>query len=198
MSEPSVRLRPAEERDIRLLDRWRSDARYVGEFNDFGITLTQSFADSVRSSSLIDESGGLLMVESDGAAVGTVTWRSVAYGPNDASRCWNVGISLVPEARHHGIGVHAQRQLAGWLFERSDANRVEASTDVENRPEQRALEKAGFRREGVLRGAQFRQGSWHDLALYAMVRGDHEPRAGRVDSGSAKAGGRHEVAPDGG
>ena len=36
----------------------------------------------------------------------------------------------------------------------------------------RALEKAGFTREGVLRGAQFRRGEWHDLVSYARLRND--------------------------
>ena len=37
---------------------------------------------------------------------------------------------------------------------------------------QRALERAGFEREGVARGAQWRGGRWHDLVLYARLRGD--------------------------
>ena len=36
----------------------------------------------------------------------------------------------------------------------------------------RALERAGYHREGVLRGAQWRAGAWHDLVLYARLRGD--------------------------
>ena len=44
--------------------------------------------------------------------------------------------------------------------------------DVENVAEQRALERAGFTREGVLRGAQHRRGRWRDLVLYARLRDD--------------------------
>jgi aminoglycoside 6'-N-acetyltransferase len=50
--------------------------------------------------------------------------------------------------------------------------RVEASTDVTNLPEQHALEKAGFTREGILRKAQWRGGSWHDLMVYSKLRGE--------------------------
>ena len=50
--------------------------------------------------------------------------------------------------------------------------RLEASTDVDNAAEQRALDKAGFTREGVLRSAQFRDGTFHDLVLYSRLRGD--------------------------
>jgi RimJ/RimL family protein N-acetyltransferase len=83
---------------------------------------------------------------------------------------WNIGINLIPEGRGQGFGPEAQRGLAERLFATTDANRVEAMTDVENNAEQRALEKAGFVREGVLRGAQFRAGAWHDLVVYSLLR----------------------------
>ena len=51
-------------------------------------------------------------------------------------------------------------------------HRVQASTDVSNVAEQKALERAGFQREGVLRGAQWRLGGWHDLLSYARLRDD--------------------------
>ena len=38
--------------------------------------------------------------------------------------------------------------------------------------EQRALEKAGFTREGVVRGSTFRQGRWHDQVLSSVLRDD--------------------------
>jgi len=44
-------------------------------------------------------------------------------------------------------------------------------TDIDNEVEQRALEKAGFAREGVLRGSQYRAGDWHDRVVFARVRG---------------------------
>ena len=49
---------------------------------------------------------------------------------------------------------------------------VHVTTDVRNVPEQRALERAGFAREGVLRGCQWRQADWHDLVSYARLRID--------------------------
>jgi RimJ/RimL family protein N-acetyltransferase len=62
-----------------------------------------------------------------------------------------------------------------YLFATTDVNRVEASCDVENTASQRALQKAGFRREGIARGAQFRAGAYHDLLLFGWVRGDEPP-----------------------
>lgn len=113
-----------------------------------------------------------LLVEVDGAVVGDVSWHSVWYGPNDASRAVNIGISLIPAARGRGLGTRAQRALVEHLFATTAVNRVEASTDVDNVAEQRSLEKAGFRREGVLRSAQGRADGLHDLAVYAVLRAD--------------------------
>lgn len=74
--------------------------------------------------------------------------------------------------RGRGHGSEAQRLLADSLFAAYPIARVEAHTDVENLPEQRALEKAGFTREGVPRRAQWRAGAWHDVAMYSRLRGE--------------------------
>jgi RimJ/RimL family protein N-acetyltransferase len=62
--------------------------------------------------------------------------------------------------------------VAEYLLRTFPVHRVQASTDVTNEPEQRALERAGFRREGIIRGAQWRLGEWHDLVSYARLRDD--------------------------
>lgn len=66
----------------------------------------------------------------------------------------------------------AQRLLADYLFATTTANRLEAGTDVENIGEQRALEKAGFIREGIRRGSLFRDGRWRDMVIYGRLRDD--------------------------
>jgi len=104
--------------------------------------------------------------------IGSMTWHEVFYGPTKGSRAWNIGIGLVPAARGRGIGSQAQFMLAQHLFATSDARRVEASTDITNLPEQRALERAGFTREGVLRQAQQRADGQHDLFSYSITRDD--------------------------
>lgn len=120
-----------------------------------------------------DYGGGWRVIEDQHhRAAGSVSYIQVPYGPNRMSLAWRIGITVLPEYRHRGLGAAAQRRLADLLFETTRANRVEADTDVENRPEQRSLELAGFRPEGVHRGAQYRDGGWHDRILYARLRTD--------------------------
>jgi RimJ/RimL family protein N-acetyltransferase len=165
-------LRQATLDDVELLTLWSSSARYTGEFNDFGVQHRRPYHELIKKNELVGEQGGTLMVErmAGGQAIGTVSWRQVRYGPTPESVAWNVGISLIPEMRGLGFGSQAQRLLADHLFATTSVNRIEAGTDADNLAEQRALEKAGFLREGVLRGAQYRAGAWHDLAIYAVVR----------------------------
>lgn len=116
----------------------------------------------------------LTVVDTDNgsAVLGNVSWIPVVHGPTVASVAWNIGIRLLPTARGRGVGSLAQRLLVEHLFATTDMNRIEAATDVDNIAEQRALTKAGLRREGALRGAQLRGGVWRDVALFSVLRSE--------------------------
>jgi RimJ/RimL family protein N-acetyltransferase len=171
---PTVRLRDVTLADADELDAWNGDAAARSEFNDFGDPPSRMPRDVLAIGPLRNEHNGVLVVEriADGAIIGTVGWHRVRYGPLPESDAWNIGIELRPEARGQGFGTEAQRLVAEWLFDHTVVNRVEASTDVENLVEQRSLEKAGFAREGIQRGAQFRAGAYHDLVTYSRLRDD--------------------------
>jgi RimJ/RimL family protein N-acetyltransferase len=165
----ALRLRPVRRADLDTLERWWNDPEAQGYHNWFGF----SGGGSAAVPSLLGEDRGRLLVELDGGTLaGEVSWNAVHHGPNPGSRAFNVGIALVPEHRGRGHGAEAQRQLAAYLFAHTTVERLEASTDVDNLAEQRALERAGFTREGVLRHAQFRDGGFHDMVLYSRLRGD--------------------------
>lgn len=169
----AVRLRDVTLGDADLLDQW-SAPEFKGSFNDFGMPHAPVDREALARGPMRNERNGQLIVErlSDGEPIGTVSWHLERYGPNEESGAWNVGIALIPDARGHGYGTEAQRLVADFLFATTAVHRVEASTDVENVAEQRSLEKAGFIREAVLRGVQYRAGGWHDLVNYARLRDD--------------------------
>jgi RimJ/RimL family protein N-acetyltransferase len=166
-----VRLRDVTLADADMLDEWNSERD--GGFNDFG-PRDPVPRDVIANGPLRNARNGTLIVEtlSEGKAVGTVGWHPVGYGPGPNSQAWNIGIDLIPEGRGRGYGTEAQRLLADWLFAATPTNRVEASTDIENIAEQRSLDKAGFHREGIQRGCQFRAGEYHDLVTYSRIRSD--------------------------
>ncbi|GAB3830677.1 GNAT family N-acetyltransferase [Kribbella italica] len=166
-----VQLYPVTEADLSLLARLHNTWPAAGSaFEWFG------YADPARAQrrwsqdGLLGADSGTLMVRRGEEAVGSVTWRSTPFGP--LNRGWNIGIGLVPEAQGAGIGTRAQELLVEYLFDHTEVHRIDAQTNILNLAEQRALEKAGFVREGILRGAQFRSGEYHDMVSYSILRSD--------------------------
>jgi RimJ/RimL family protein N-acetyltransferase len=170
--DPRVRLRDLTLADADLLDAWAAEEQ--SEFNDFGEEPQPLPREAIAKGPLRNDRNGMLVIEriEDGQVIGSVGWHRVNYGPSPRSDAWNFGIELHSSARGQGLGAEAQRLLAEFLFDTYDLNRVEASTDVENIAEQRSLEKAGYVREGIQRGAQWRAGAYHDLVTYSRLRND--------------------------
>ena len=168
-----INLRQVTPDDLGLLEDWNGDPDFAGEFNYFGLRPAGTYAQRFAEEGMLSERHGtLLIVLLDGTPIGDMSYHQVAYGPNAGGRVYNIGIAIAPEYRGKGYGVEAQRLLAAYLFDTYPIMRVEASTDSTNIAEQRALEKAGFTREGVLRKAQWRRGDWHDMVLYSKLRGE--------------------------
>jgi RimJ/RimL family protein N-acetyltransferase len=145
-------------------------------YSSYGFTDPTRLRKSVESGEAFQKWGdltGRLAVEADGEYIGHVSWHPVHYGPIPAPAL-NFGIGLIPSGRGKGYGTEAQRQLIAYLFDNTTANRVEASTDVENIAEQRSLEKVGLMREGVCRGCHFRAGEYRDMVVYATIRADFD------------------------
>ena len=113
------------------------------------------------------------MVVRGAERIGFVSWQRRQI--TRESWHWVMGIGLVPAARGKGYGTVAQRLLVDYLFAHSPAHRIQADTELENLAEQRALEKAGFTREGVIRGVVWRDGTWRDGVSYGILRTDPRP-----------------------
>jgi RimJ/RimL family protein N-acetyltransferase len=138
-------------------------------FDDFGPRRPRSEVPAPT----LHETGALAVCDAQQKTLlGDVSWVWRQWGPTPESRNPMIGIWLAPAARGSGVGTQAQRALVGLFFRHTAVNRVEAGTDVENVAEQRALEKAGFTREGTTRGAQWRDGAYHDCHLYSILRSE--------------------------
>jgi RimJ/RimL family protein N-acetyltransferase len=169
MSEGVV-LRPVRADDLKVLERLTQDPEVTGEFEWSGWYDLRVLRRGWDDNGLIGPDGGILMVVRDDERLGGVNWRRHETTP--AAHCWEVGIELLPEARGHGYGTQAHRLLVRYLFAHTTVHRIEAVTEVGNIGEQRALEKAGFTREGVMRGISWRDGAWRDSVLYSILRTD--------------------------
>ncbi len=168
-----VHLRVVTAADLALLTTWMNDLDFNSEYNTFGLRRADSVEKSFAENGLLSPQHGelLIVIETD-TVVGNVSYHQTRYGPNEGSIVYNIGLSIAPAYRGKGYGTEAQKLLASYLFSMYPIMRVEAATDKENIAEQKALEKAGFTRDGVMRQAQWRIGSWHDMVVYSKLRGE--------------------------
>ena len=167
MSE-GLRLRPVAEADLDPLDEMFTDPDAIGVFNWGGFAGGGAWRRRFAENGLLADDKSVLMVDLDGETLGFVSWFRVPT--SNSAYCVEFGISLWPSARGKGHGAAAQLLLARYLFAHAPINRIQAVTEFDNVAEQRALEKAGFVREAVMKGRTFRDGAWRDEVLYRMVR----------------------------
>jgi [ribosomal protein S5]-alanine N-acetyltransferase len=164
-----VILRPIEEADLDVLSRYSTDPEAGGEFEWTGFKDPKAVRRRWEEDGWLGAEHGLLAVECAGSLAGEVSYKDRSQGVAKGA-VYEIGIALLPEHRGHGVGTTAQRLLVEYLFDTTPAHRLQAYTEVENFSEQRALEKVGFEREGVLRATHFRAGAWRDSILYALLR----------------------------
>jgi RimJ/RimL family protein N-acetyltransferase len=170
MTSANITLRPVGEDDLHVMERFLLDPEAAAPFQWFGWRDPARWRSQWAQDRLLTDDGGYLMVVRGRERLGFVAWRKVTPVPN--ASYWNIGINLLPEARGRGAGTEAQRQLVRYLFAYTVVMRIEADTEAGNIAEQRALEKVGFTREGILRSVVFRDGQWRDGVRYSVLRGD--------------------------
>ncbi len=168
--DDQLRLRPVREDELTILEELTQDPEVTGEFGWFGWHDPLRWRRRWTENRLLGDEGGVLMVVRGDQSLGFVNWRRRHATP--AGYYWEIGIAMLPEARGRGDGTEAHRHLARYLFTHTTAHRIEASTEVTNLAERRALEKAGFTAEGISRAAGWRDGQWRDGVTYSLLRTD--------------------------
>jgi len=85
-----------------------------------------------------------------------------------------IGYWIRREARGRGLTTRAVRLISIWSLETLECERLQLRADELNVPSQRVAEKAGFRREGVLRSQQFnvREKRRIDFVMYSLLPGE--------------------------
>jgi len=84
----------------------------------------------------------------------------------------DVGYALNPDFWGRGIITEALSCLLAFGFDELDLMRIWATADARNIASWAVMERAGMKREGLMRRHRFHQGEWCDSVLYAAVAGD--------------------------
>jgi RimJ/RimL family protein N-acetyltransferase len=106
----------------------------------------------------------VFMIEKkDGAKIGYIGYAR--YGT-----FFEIGYAVIPKERGNGYGIESIKIMVDYLFLAEETGRIQAVTDVRNAVSQKALENAGFKKEGIMRSFGFVRGEWVDACLYSIIR----------------------------
>lgn len=108
-----------------------------------------------------------LAIEVNGEAVGSI---SVAVQPDIYCRSAEVGYWLAEPFWGNGIMSKAIREICKIAFERFPIVRIFAEPFANNFGSRRALEKAGFALEGILKQSVYKQERLLDSCIYALLK----------------------------
>lgn len=81
-----------------------------------------------------------------------------------------IGYFIHKDFRGKGLGTKAIKLLTNYAFKKYKLKRMATVTRTFNIGSRRALEKAGYKLEGILRKNKFKNGEYLDDCLYAKVK----------------------------
>ena len=83
-----------------------------------------------------------------------------------------IGYHLDVDYWNRGIMTEVLGAVVRFLYDRTDAYRLEATVHSKHEASIRVLEKIGFKCEGLLRARTYWHGEFCDLYMYAVLRGE--------------------------
>lgn len=174
-----MNLKVIEKDDLAILVEWFNQPEFTGRYD---ILSQSSKADMEKMVDRPDKPKSFFIQKKDGTKVGFIQSRDVVPSLSGIFGL-SIGYCLLPNERGKGYCTEAVNLLLDYSFLSSTIVRIEAHTDVGNVASQRVLEKAGFKKEGVIRKGMFAWGEWRDNYLYSVLREDW--KAPRVLKGVA-------------
>ena len=165
-----VRLRAIEREDIDRFVRWFNDPevrRYLLVYEPMSRAQEERWFESYLSRKddiilAIEVREGDSWVHIGNIGLHRIDWKN---------RVATLGIVIGEKAYWgRGYGTEAVRTMLRYAFHELGLNRVELETYSFNPRAQRCYERAGFRREGVRRGALYRDGKFHDIIIMGILR----------------------------
>ena len=101
-------------------------------------------------------------------AIGRIGFHQIDTNNKSAA----IGYWLTKDAEGNGIITAACSKIIDYGFNHLGFNRIEIKAATHNPKSQAIPQKLNFKQEGILRQAEFVNGSYFDIVVYGMVRED--------------------------
>jgi N-acetyltransferase len=166
LEQSNVRLRLMERGDFKAM--W---ALYTPEIFEHMLTKVETFE---QLSAWLEAGLGnsnVLLFAAENAETSQIIGTTRVYAVDDANKSCEIGSTFYAEAvqRTH-VNTAVKLALLTYCFEERGMIRVQFKTDAENIRSQKALERIGAVKEGVLRNERIRStGKPRNAVLYSII-----------------------------
>ena len=178
LSDGVVELRLIDKRDLNTIKRAARDSEVGRRFGLLKARPSEYFT-RYRELSRTGSGAAFAICDVGGNCFGLVTVER-----RDAGRV-ELGYWLLPEGRGRGRATRALRLASRWALNQPGVARLEVGTSPENTASQRAAERAGFRREGVLRSYHVVDGRREDAVFFSLLPGELDEPSEHAAASSA-------------
>jgi RimJ/RimL family protein N-acetyltransferase len=183
-SDGTIALRLRRPDDLPPIARASHDVETLRWLDDEPLAPGQERASLARAEEQWRSGRGAPFVIADATTDVALGLVNVRFAEDDGVA--GLAVSVFPEGRGRGVGSRALRLAAVWAISELGLRRVFAEAAVENAASIRAIEKAGFHREGLLRAHCVRHGHRHDCVMFSLLPEDlPAPAADNPPAGSA-------------
>lgn len=175
LCDDAISLRPLELADVATTVAWRNDPAVRDQVLSFRFPVTHvmeiKFIERAIAGDGIDQCVAGVVDCSDNALCGLVYLRDIDW----ISRHANFGIMIGrTDRQHRGLGRRALRLMLGHGFDVLNLERIYLYVVQYNRNAISLYESFGFVTEGKLRNHVALNGSYHDLLVMGVLRGEFE------------------------
>lgn len=111
-------------------------------------------------------------VEVDNEMVGVAIISSIDM----KNRSANMNIKLLKSARGKGIATHALQLIICYSFEELNLHCLTANVLERNTESRKLWEKLGFMQDGLLRDRVYKNGKYHNVAAFSLLKDEYYAR----------------------
>ena len=184
----SVRLRPIERADLPRFVSWLGDPEVCASIAlalGPGLAQEERWFEGVLAQPPLEQPLAVEALQEDGS------WRHVGsagtHGVDWRNRATEIGLVIGEKSVwDRGVGTEVVELLLRHAFADLNLHRVWLRVFADNARARRVYEKVGFRHEGTFREAEYRNGHYRDVEVYAMLESEWRARGPRGASGSAQ------------
>ena len=175
-----VNLRVMEKEDVPLLIEWYNSLEFQGKFFPVMQKSKSQAMKEFENPSPVQvamENVEFIIERKDGTKIG-----HIGYGKDILHEWIEIGYALVPSERRKGYATEAIQVLVDYLFFYKDIPRIMICTEARNVAATKAAERAGFKKEGLIRKGGFVRGEYIDWCLLGIIREEwKEPKMSKKE-----------------